>query len=71
MVGGPFAGSTFLEAALVIQAETDMSIEKIGLAFIVLVDAMAVAACIVAVLGQRGKTILLLRSRWRWGSLGM
>jgi len=37
-----------------------MSIEEIGLAIIVLVGAMAVATCIVAVLGDRAKTILLL-----------
>ena len=41
-------------------SEADMSIEEIGLAIIVLVGAMAVATCIVAVLGDRAKTILLL-----------
>ena len=36
-----------------------MSIEGIGWSIIVLVGAMAVAACAVTVLGDRGKTILL------------
>jgi hypothetical protein len=36
-----------------------MSTEGVGLAIIVLVGAMAIAACIVAVLCERGKTILL------------
>jgi hypothetical protein len=48
-----------LEAALVIQAEADMSTERIGLAIIVLVAAMGIAAYIVRVLSGRGQTILL------------
>jgi hypothetical protein len=47
-----------------------MSIEGIGLTIIVLVGAMVVATCIVTVLSERGKTILLFTLLLLMGVVG-